>query len=56
MTPSRDVTLLWHPEDVSEDHFKPLFVGLCRMILAGDCLLPKDSDWLATYHRGANLG
>jgi hypothetical protein len=42
-----DVTLLWHPEDVSEDQFKPLFVGLCRMILAGNCLLPKDSDWLA---------
>ncbi|KAL2793251.1 NAD(P)-binding protein [Aspergillus keveii] len=42
-----DVTLLWHPEDVSEDQFKPLFVGLCQLILAGDCLLPKDSDWLA---------
>ncbi|CEN60435.1 hypothetical protein ASPCAL02875 [Aspergillus calidoustus] len=42
-----DVTLLWQPDDVPEEQFKPFFVGLCQMILAGHYLLPKDSDWLA---------
>ncbi|KAL2811838.1 hypothetical protein BJX63DRAFT_443813 [Aspergillus granulosus] len=44
----RDVTLLWHPDEITEDQFKLLFVGLCQMILTGACLLPKDNHWLAT--------
>ncbi|RKL12254.1 hypothetical protein BFJ68_g8010 [Fusarium oxysporum] len=37
-----DATLLWHPEEVTEDEFKPLLAGLCRMIIAGACILPDD--------------
>ncbi|EWY85991.1 hypothetical protein FOYG_10655 [Fusarium oxysporum NRRL 32931] len=37
-----DATLLWHPEEATEDEFKPLLAGLCRMIIAGACILPDD--------------
>ncbi|KAG5746896.1 hypothetical protein H9Q70_010421 [Fusarium xylarioides] len=37
-----DATILWHPEDVTEEEFKPLLAGLCRMIVAGACILPDD--------------
>ncbi|KAJ3538027.1 hypothetical protein NM208_g6085 [Fusarium decemcellulare] len=38
-----DVTVLWHPDDVSEEEFKPLLAGLFQMIVAGTCVLPNDS-------------
>ncbi|RSL43561.1 hypothetical protein CEP54_015043 [Fusarium duplospermum] len=37
-----DVTLLWHPEELTEDEFKPMLAGLCQMILFGACILPDD--------------
>ncbi|KAF4473152.1 hypothetical protein FAGAP_13422 [Fusarium agapanthi] len=37
-----DATLLWHSEEVAEDEFKALLAKLCRMIVAGACILPDD--------------
>ncbi|KAI8711354.1 hypothetical protein NCS52_01398500 [Fusarium sp. LHS14.1] len=37
-----DATVLCHPEEVTEDQFKPMLAGLCQMILAGACVLPND--------------
>ncbi|KAI9155633.1 Oxidoreductase swnN [Paramyrothecium foliicola] len=37
-----EVTVLFHPEEASEAEFKPMLAGLCKMIIAGDCLLPND--------------
>ncbi|KAF5693131.1 hypothetical protein FDENT_2273 [Fusarium denticulatum] len=37
-----DATLLWRPEEVPEDEFRALLAGLCRMIVAGACVLPND--------------
>ncbi|KAL2672141.1 hypothetical protein Neosp_012839 [[Neocosmospora] mangrovei] len=39
---SGDATVLWHPEEMTEDQFKPMLAGLCQMILAGACVLPDD--------------
>ncbi|KAF4460618.1 hypothetical protein FALBO_12598 [Fusarium albosuccineum] len=41
-----DVTVLWQPDDVTEEEFKPLLAALCQMIAAGTCVLPNDASRL----------
>ncbi|VUC33471.1 unnamed protein product [Clonostachys rosea] len=37
-----EVTVLFHPEEIPKEEFKPVLAGLCKMIISGACLLPND--------------